>query len=223
MPWIHDDSIWFNMIQYDLKWLMDVFGVGIWNEAPEHALRFPQRVAQLLLEAASAAQFLLTVDICWTCKLCSSGFVMVSQFLARHWEMIEHGLQCCRPDPESIFHRKMRTAELFQLLYWAFLAFSLDSGECVLPTLPQRYCLICLEQAQNGWLTLLTEMSMVELLNMSVALSNVSSNVMSCLVPCLHACSISPQWWLRFSAVQVLPSSWHLKGNTMTSKRQAFE
>jgi hypothetical protein len=31
---------------------------NIWNEAPEHALRFPQRVAQLLLEAsARAAQF----------------------------------------------------------------------------------------------------------------------------------------------------------------------
>lgn len=52
----------------------------------------------------------------------------------------------------------------------------------------------------------------------------VLSNVLSCLVRFVHPCSRSPQCWFCFSAVvQVLPSSWHLKGNTMTSKRQAFE
>jgi len=61
------------------------------------------------------------------------------------------------PDSESIFqsHRNMRTAELLQLPYWAFLVFSLDSRECLLLALPHDdTCLICLG-AQNGWLTLL--------------------------------------------------------------------
>ena len=193
------------------------------NKAPEHALRFPQRVAQLLLEATDA-QFRTVVTCCdWALKAFEIWLVCTLFNCLNRFRMIWRATEkWCAMFVDLILNRFYSLTGICGLLNcfssytghflcWVWTAEKVFYRRSLIMIL-FWYVLKKHRIVDTPWI-LMAELDM-----------GIIVHVLSCFVSFVHPCSRSRQCWLCFSAVvQVLPSSWHLKGNTMTSKRQAFE